>query len=349
MTTAPASSPPPTVAVLGAGSWGTALALHCARRGLPTRLWTRSREQFEAMTASRVNARYLPEFPFPANFEVEHDLARALVGAGFVILAIPSHGLRSTLRTVRATLAALGEAAPLPYYLVAAKGVEIDSLRTMADVVEETLPEEHARRMAVLGGPSFAAEVAGGLPTAVVIASRDPTAATTIQQWMHGDGLRVYVTHDVVGVELGGAFKNVIALAAGVCDGAGLGQNARAALITRGLAEIGRLCIALGADPVTLSGLAGLGDLVLTCTGGLSRNRRVGLALGQGRKLQEILDEMGMVAEGVNNTLSAYRLAQRERVEMPITQIMHAILYEGMSVPRAVSALMQRDLKPERD
>jgi glycerol-3-phosphate dehydrogenase (NAD(P)+) len=201
----------------------------------------------------------------------------------------------------------------------------------------------------VLGGPSFAAEVARGLPTAVVIASEDPAVAAKIQQWMHGDGLRAYITDDVVGVELGGAFKNVIALAAGVCDGAGLGQNARAALITRGLAEIGRLCIALGADPVTLSGLAGLGDLVLTCTGGLSRNRRVGLALGQGRALQEILSEMGMVAEGVNNTLSAHRLAQREGVEMPITQIMHAILYQGTSVRRAVEALMQRDLKPERD
>lgn len=347
MSNAPASPPPPTVAVLGAGSWGTALALHCARRGLPVRLWTRSVEHFEAMASSRVNARYLAEFPFPDNLAVEHDLGRALAGAGFVILAIPSHGLRATLLQVRAALAE--PAAAPPFYLVAAKGVEIDSLRTMADVVQETLPKEHAERMAVLGGPSFAAEVARGLPTAVVIASADAAAAAAIQQWMHGDGLRVYVTDDVVGVELGGAFKNVIALAAGVCDGAGLGQNARAALITRGLAEIGRLCIALGADPVTLSGLAGLGDLVLTCTGGLSRNRRVGLALGQGRALQEILDEMGMVAEGVNNTLSAHRLAQREQVEMPITQIMHAILYEGMSVRRAVAALMQRDLKPERD
>jgi len=346
MTNDPASPPPPTVAVLGAGSWGTALALHCARRGLSTRLWTRSREHFEAMAQARVNARYLPEFPFPDNLSVDHELGRTLAGAGFVILAIPSHGLRATLRLVSAALAA---PAPRPYYLVAAKGVEIDSLRTMADVVHETLPKEHAERMAVLGGPSFAAEVARGLPTAVVIASADKAAAAAIQQWMHGDGLRVYATHDVVGVELGGAFKNVIALAAGVCDGAGLGQNARAALITRGLAEIGRLCIALGADPVTLSGLAGLGDLVLTCTGGLSRNRRVGLALGQGRALQEILDEMGMVAEGVNNTLSAHRLAQREQVEMPITQIMHAILYEGMSVRRAVAALMQRDVKPERD
>lgn len=349
MTSSSASSPP-IAAVLGAGSWGTALALHCARRGMATRLWTRSREHFDALQRERANTRYLRDFPFPEGLTAEHDLGRALVGADFVILAIPSHGLRATLVEVRAALATLAQAGeePQPRFLVAAKGVEIDTLATMAEVVEATLPEGHAARMAVLGGPSFAAEVAGGQPTAVVVASKDAEVAAAIQQWMHGDGLRVYVTDDVAGVELGGAFKNVIALAAGVCDGAGLGQNARAALITRGLAEIGRLCLALGAVPATLSGLAGLGDLVLTCTGGLSRNRRVGLALGQGRALPEILAEMGMVAEGVNNTLSAYRLAQREGVEMPITQVMHAILYQGVSVRRAVEALMQRDLKPER-
>lgn len=341
-TAAPSS---PTVAVLGAGSWGTALALHCARRGLATRLWTRTREHYDALERERRNSRYLREFPFPDALRVEHELGAALADAGLVILAVPSHGLRAMLVEVRAALAGVEVA---PHYLVAVKGVEIDTLATMAEVVEATLPEGHAAQMAVLGGPSFAAEVAAGQPTAVVVASRRPEVAGAVQQWLHGDGLRVYVTEDVVGVELGGAFKNVIALAAGVCDGAGLGQNARAALITRGLAEIGRLCLALGAHPATLSGLAGLGDLVLTCTGGLSRNRRVGLALGQGRALPEILTEMGMVAEGVNNTLSAYRLAQREGVEMPITQVMHAILYQGVSVRRAVEALMQRDLKPER-
>jgi glycerol-3-phosphate dehydrogenase (NAD(P)+) len=350
MTDSPATKVP-TVAVLGAGSWGTALALHCVRRRLATRLWTRSREHFEAMARERVNTRYLRDFPLPDVLTLEHDLSRALAGADLVILSIPSHGLRATLVQVREALAGLAAQGqePRPYYLIAAKGVEIDTLATMADVAQETLPEGHAKRMAALGGPSFAAEVAQGLPTAVVVAGADRAAAAAIQQWMHGDGLRVYVSDDVVGVELGGAFKNVIALAAGVCDGAGLGQNARAALITRGLAEIGRLCLALGADPATLSGLAGLGDLVLTCTGGLSRNRRVGLALGQGRPLPEILAEMGMVAEGVNNTLSAHRLAEREGVDMPITQMMHAILYQGTSVRRAVEALMQRDLKPERD
>lgn len=335
------------VTVLGAGSWGTALALHAARRGHAVRLWTRSAEHLAAMRADGCNRRYLAEFPFPANLECTHDLDEALQGAALVILAIPSHALRDALVAVKAAYER--DAGTLPMYLVAAKGVEVDSLETMADVVQGTLAPAHAARMAVLGGPSFAAEVARGLPTAVVIASHDTAVADRIQRMLAGDGLRAYVTEDVVGVELGGAFKNVIALGAGVCDGAGLGQNARAALITRGLAEIGRLCHALGAHPATLSGLAGLGDLVLTCTGGLSRNRRVGLALGQGQSLQEILREMGMVAEGINNTLSAHRLAQREGVDMPITAMMHAILYEGISVRTAVAGLMQRDLKPERD
>lgn len=336
----------PIVTVLGAGSWGTALALHAARRGLRTRLWTRSVEHFELMRRERRNARYLPDFPFPDNLEASADQAAALADAALVILAIPSHALRTSLLAVREVQADLADP---PLYLVAAKGVEVDTLATMAEVVAQTLPPAHARRMAVLGGPSFAAEVARGLPTAVVIASHERDVAEQIQHMLGGDGVRAYVTEDVVGVELGGAFKNVIALGAGVCDGAGLGQNARAALITRGLAEIGRLCHALGAHPATLSGLAGLGDLVLTCTGGLSRNRRVGLALGQGQQLDAILKEMGMVAEGINNTLSAHRLAQREGVEMPITAMMHAILYEGISVRAAVDALMQRDLKAERD
>lgn len=349
MTMSNASPSSHAVTVLGAGSWGTALAMHAARRGHPTRLWTRSVEHFEQMRGERKNSRYLAEFAFPDNLQVEHDVAAALAGAQLVILAIPSHALRGALVQVRAAIEARPADEPAPRYLIAAKGVEVDTLETMAEVFEATLPEAHARRMAVLGGPSFAAEVARGLPTAVVIASRHPEVADWIQRALADECLRAYVTEDVVGVELGGAFKNVIALGAGVCDGAGLGQNARAALITRGLAEIGRLCHALGAHPATLSGLAGLGDLVLTCTGGLSRNRRVGLALGQGQKLDDILREMGMVAEGINNTLSAHRLARRESVEMPITRMMHAILYEGISVRTAVHALMQRDLKPERD
>lgn len=236
-----------------------------------------------------------------------------------------------------------------PYYLIAAKGIEVDTLANMHDVLHSELPVGHRDRVAVLGGPSFAAEVAQGLPTMVVIAAYDPATSGAIQTMMSGDGIRAYVTDDVIGVELGGVLKNVIALAAGVGDGAGLGQNARAGLITRGLAEISRIAIKLGAHPATLAGLAGLGDLVLTCTGGLSRNRRVGIALGQGRTLDEILAEMGMVAEGVKNTLSAQRLAEREGVEMPLVKTMHAILYGGLAVRDAVELLMGRALRAERE
>lgn len=348
--TASSADSNPVVTVLGAGSWGTALALHAARHGLTTRLWTRSAQHCAEMRADRRNRRYLDKAPFGDGLTVTDDLEVAVDGATLVILAIPSHGMREAVRRVAAALERLAAAGrpAAPMYLIAAKGVEVDSLETMADVLADELPAAHRTKIAVLGGPSFAAEVASGQPTAVVVASASRDVAETIQQLLSDDTLRVYVSDDVLGVELGGAFKNVIALAAGVCDGAGLGQNTRAALITRGLAEITRLSLALGAHPATLAGLAGLGDLVLTCTGGLSRNRRVGLALGEGRKLADILEEMEMVAEGVKNTLSAQRLAAREGVEMPITAMMHAILYEDCSVRHAVAALMQRDLKPER-
>lgn len=299
------------------------------------------------MQASRVNARYLKDAPFPDNLAVTCDLEQALAGSELVITAVPSHGLRAVMKAVSPVLDQLEHTSPK--FLIAAKGVEVDSLKTMATVLAEELAPRHRANIAALGGPSFAAEVAAGQPTAVVVACTEISVAEQIQVWLSGNGLRVYVSDDVTGVELGGAFKNVIALAAGVCDGAGLGQNARAALITRGLAEISRLSVTLGALPSTLAGLAGLGDLVLTCTGGLSRNRRVGLALGRGQTLEQILEEMGMVAEGVKNTLSATRLAAREGVEMPIAEMMHALLYGGASVRFAVASLMGRDLKSERE
>jgi glycerol-3-phosphate dehydrogenase (NAD(P)+) len=336
------------VAVLGAGSWGTALAIHSARRGRPTRLWTRTAEHAAAMVAEGRNTRYLPEFPFPPGLTPTADLGEALAGAELVICGIPSHGMRGAMRAVAQWFGEHPEAKP-PMYLIAAKGIEVDTLDDMHHVLAQELPLGHRERIAALGGPSFAAEVAKGLPTTVVVGSEHRRVALSIQQLLSGDGVRAYITDDILGVELGGAFKNVIALAAGIGDGAGLGQNARAGLITRGLAEMSRLAIALGALPATLSGLAGIGDLVLTCTGGLSRNRRVGIALGQGKKLQEILDEMGMVAEGVNNTLSAHRLAEREGVDMPLVATMHAILYGGMAVRDAVGALMGRALKAERE
>lgn len=335
------------VVVLGAGSWGTALAIHCARRGYNVRLWTRRSDHYEAMRADRCNARYLPEHPFPATLSVTDDLAGALHQARLVICAIPSHGMRAMMERVRDVVA--DATGPAPHYLIAAKGIEVDSLANMHEVLQSTLPTTHHAGIAALGGPSFAAEVAGGRPTMVVVAAQVETTAVAVQRVLSGAGVRAYVTDDVLGVEMGGAFKNVIAIAAGIGDGAGLGQNARAGLITRGLAEISRMSIELGAHPATLSGLAGMGDLVLTCTGGLSRNRRVGIALGEGKRLEQILEEMGMVAEGVKNTKSAYKLAKSKGVEMPIVAIMHAILYEGMSVRSAVDALMGRELKAERD
>lgn len=362
-TSAPSPAPPDveplqTVAVLGAGSWGTALAIHAARRGRPTVLWTRTPEHHAAMAAKGRNARYLPEHPFPPGLSTTSDLGTALAGADLVICGIPSHGMRHGIRQV-AEHHRRHPDAKAPMYLIAAKGVEVDTLDNMHQVLAQELaplapsgseaPSDHHQRIAALGGPSFAAEVAQGLPTTVVVGCERRGVALSIQQLLSGDGVRAYVTDDILGVELGGALKNVIALAAGVGDGAGLGQNARAGLITRGLAEMSRLALKLGALPATLSGLAGIGDLVLTCTGGLSRNRRVGIALGQGKKLQEILDEMGMVAEGVINTLSAHRLAQREGVDMPLVATMHAILYGGMAVREAVGALMGRALKAERE
>jgi len=347
------ASPEPlrSATVIGAGSWGTALALHVARRGCRTTLWTRTGEHQAAMVEARRNTRYLTEFPFPDNLTSTDDLQQAIVGAQLVICGIPSHGMRGMMKRVSQihdqTQASQGGRPPM--YLIAAKGIEVDSLANMHQVLTAELPEAHRERIAALGGPSFAAEVAKGLPTTVVVGSEHAPVRLAIQQLLSGDGVRAYVTDDILGVELGGAFKNVIAMAAGIGDGAGLGDNARAGLITRGLAEISRLAIALGALPATLAGLAGLGDLVLTCTGGLSRNRRVGIALGQGKELEEILEEMGMVAEGVKNTKSAFRLAEREGVEMPLVSTMYAILYEGMAVREAVDALMGRALKAERE
>lgn len=336
-----------TVAVVGAGSWGTALAMHCARRGFSVRLWSRNPEHARAMQRQRRNPTYLSEFELPAKLQVTGDLAEAVRGAQLVICAIPSHGMRAIVRAFGPALA-VGQSDPLPLLLIASKGVEVETMATMDAVLREELPEPLRDRVAALGGPSFAAEVAQGLPTTVVVAARQAAVRESIQRMISDQAVRAYETEDVLGVEIGGALKNVVALAAGIGDGAGLGQNARAGLITRGLAEISRLAVALGANPATLSGLAGMGDLVLTCTGGLSRNRRVGMALGQGKTLDEILAEMGMVAEGVLNTKSAHRLAQREGVDMPIVAVMYAILYEGLAVPEAVDALMGRRLKAER-
>lgn len=340
-----ATEPPQArVGVLGAGSWGTALALHAARRGDGVRLWARDPDHAARMRTERRNPRYLSEIALPPDLGVSADLEAVVRGSDLLICAVPSQSLRGFLGRV----ADVVDRDRPPMLLLAVKGIEVESLATMEEVAAATLPDGVVRRMAVLGGPSFAAEVAQGLPTTVVVGGRDAAVVGEIQRHLSGDGVRAYATDDLVGVELGGALKNVIALAAGVVDGAGLGHNARAGVITRGLAEITRLALHFGAHPATLAGLAGLGDLVLTCTGGLSRNRRVGLALGQGRRLPEILEELGMIAEGVTTTRSAHALAHREGIEMPIVDIMYAILYEDLGVREAVDSLMGRALKTER-
>jgi glycerol-3-phosphate dehydrogenase (NAD(P)+) len=328
------------IAVLGAGSWGTALAVHCARLGHDVRLWARDDVLVDEIAAVGENSRYLHGVPVDASIRATARLDRALERATVVLAAVPSHGMRAVLR----------QAAPLvprdAIVVSAAKGIERDTLERMSHVIAQELGD---RRIVVLSGPSFAIEVARGLPPAWVAASADRDAATYIQETLKGPTFRLYASDDVAGVEIGGALKNVIAIAAGVVDGLQLGHNAMAALITRGLVEISRLACAEGARRDTLSGLSGLGDLVLTCTGDLSRNRQVGIQLGRGRSLDDILSHMRMVAEGVRTTSAALSLGERRGIELPIAAQMAAVL-DGRSTPRdAVDALMLRRQRAEID
>jgi glycerol-3-phosphate dehydrogenase (NAD(P)+) len=332
-----------TTAVLGAGSWGTALAKLLADQGHRTRLWARRDAMAEAIQTERKNQAYLPSAVLPETLEATADLEYALSGVDLIVCVIPTHGLRQVLREASPLL---GSTAPI---VSATKGIEIDSLMLVSEVFEDLLPDRDHRRLAFLGGPSFAKEVAAGLPTAVSVASRDAETAAAAQKALNTERFRVYRTDDVVGVELGGALKNVIAIAAGIGDGLGFGHNTRAGLITRGLAEISRLALTKGADPLTLAGLSGMGDLVLTCTGDLSRNRNVGLQIGRGKKLQDIVGSMQMVAEGVRTTKSAHALAERLGVDMPITREVHAMLYEDKPPLKAVVDLMTRPLRDERE
>ncbi len=328
------------VAVVGAGSWGTALAIQVGRNGHRTRLWERHEARAHQMQMDRRNPRYLSEVELPGAVEVSNDLAWVLDQADVCIEAVPSVALRQVLPAL---------AAHLPAHAVvvcATKGIEVDSLLTMDEILAQGLPV--GQPLAVLGGPSFAKEVAMGMPTAVVVGSRDPAASSRAAEALHGGFFRVYDTDDVVGVELGAALKNVIAVACGVSDGAGLGTNARAALITRGLSEMSRLASARGANPLTMMGLAGLGDLVLTCTGDLSRNRRVGLGLGRGQTLAQVLEELGQVAEGVVTARSAWQLAQREGVDMPITEQVYRMLYDDKPVGEVLRDLAGRGRRSER-
>jgi glycerol-3-phosphate dehydrogenase (NAD(P)+) len=328
-------------AIIGAGSWGTALAIVLAPRFERIRLWAHETDLVERMFSTRVNDVFLPGFSLPLNVEPTADLGYALESASIVIGVMPSRFARAIYREM------LPHLSPDMQFVSATKGLEQGTLLRMSEVAREAIGQKFEPRVAVLSGPTFAREVARGEPTAVVIASPDRELAASIQREFSGPTFRLYANDDPVGVELGAALKNIIAIGAGICDGLGLGSNSIAALITRGLAEITRLAIALGGRPKTLSGLAGLGDLVLTCNGDLSRNRTVGIELAKGRKLADIVSSMTMIAEGVETTGAACDLARKCRVDMPITAQMDAIL-RGQTSPRdAIRELMERALKTE--
>lgn len=331
------------IGVVGAGSWGTTLANVLAKKGYAVTLWAYEKDLVARMNKTHINDLYLDGFTLSPNLSFTSDLVEAVNGSEVLVLVSPSQVMRPVLQQLKPFLSQDS------LLVSAAKGIENDTLLTMSEVLLDVLGEEVKSRCAFLSGPSFAREVAGEQPTAVAVAAEDLDVARQIQELFSTDYFRVYTNQDVVGVEIGGAMKNVIALAAGVGDGLGYNHNARTALITRGLVEIARLGAAKGAREETFFGLSGMGDLVLTCTGDLSRNRSVGVELGRGRKLDEILNQMNMVAEGVKTTLSAYQLATKLGVAMPITEQMYQVLYEEKDPKKAVSALMTRALSSEDD
>jgi glycerol-3-phosphate dehydrogenase (NAD(P)+) len=329
------------VAILGAGAWGTALARVLAEHGEAPRLWTWQPEHALSLARERENREFLPGFSLSSAIEPCADLGQALAGANAVLVVVPTAAFRVTLERARALIP--GDAT----IIIASKGIEPGSLMLLSEVVEDVLGSEARERTVVLSGPSFAKEVALGLPTSLVAAARSEALATTVQQRLSSDRFRVYAGDDPIGVQVGGALKNVIAIAAGACDGLGFGHNTRAALITRGLAEVARLALAKGGHVLTLAGLAGLGDLVLTCTGELSRNRTVGYELGRGKSLVDAVGELGHVAEGVVTADSAYHLAARLGVDLPISSEVYRVLFEDKPVLDAVRAVLSRPLKRE--
>jgi len=330
------------IGVVGAGSWGTALADLLARIGHQVTLWAYEADLVARMRSTRENDLFLPDFSLHEELEFSNSLADVVKGRELILLVSPSQLMR---RVVRELLPHIEDGRVL---VSAAKGIENDSLMTMSQVIDEELAAAGRKApLAFLSGPSFAREVAGGLPTAVVAPAEDTAVAELVQKVFSGERFRVYTNTDVIGIEFGGALKNVMALAAGIADGLGFGSNTRAALITRGLSEMTRLGVAAGARRETFAGLAGMGDLVLTCTGDLSRNRTVGLELGRGRSLKDILSGMKMVAEGVKTTISTHQLAAKLNVSAPITEQVYKIIEEGKDPRQAVTDLLQRSLKSE--
>lgn len=329
-----------SIGVIGAGGWGTALAKVLCDKGNEVTLWCRGERSYREILEKRGNSTYLPGIALPISLRPTRSLEQAVAGKELLFCVVPSHGMREVMA------GAAPHADHQATLICGAKGIEEGSLMTMGEVLSELLGAS-GRNLAFLSGPTFAQEVARGLPTAVTIAALTESVAVMIQETLSTQNFRVYTSRDTIGVQMGGVVKNVIAIAAGISDGLGLGYNARAALITRGLAEMTRLAVKMGGDPLTLSGLPGLGDLILTCTGELSRNRTVGKEIARGKKLEAILSSMRMVAEGIRNTRSVYQLAERLGVEMPIVEQMYLVLYGGKKPQEAVRDLMQRSLKAE--
>ncbi len=331
------------VALIGAGSWGTALAAHCARQGLGVTLWARKPEVAEQINYEHENRAFLPGLKLPHSIRATTDLAEALAGQSVVLLVVPSHVVRELAREM-APLVAPGAAV-----ISASKGIEDESAKSMAQILEEVLPPQKGLAVGAISGPSFAREVAEGFPTAVTLALASRPLATSLQIMLSSPTFRIYTSPDIIGVEIGGALKNVYAIATGICDGFRLGFNARAALLTRALGEMTRMAVVMGANPLTLTGLSGMGDLILTATGELSRNRKVGLRLGAGEKLEDIMAGSREVAEGVRNARSVHNMALRHDLDMPMAREVYRVLYEGKEPRHGMVDLLTRKLKDELD
>jgi glycerol-3-phosphate dehydrogenase (NAD(P)+) len=330
------------VGIIGAGGWGIALAKLLADKGEQVTLWCHRAESLRELQENRESRTYLAGIVLPSSIKFTRSIEVAVTDKSLVICALPSHTVRGVIASAASYLSSETTV------LCGTKGLEEESLKTMGEVLAETLGDSQKQGLAFLSGPTFALEVAQGLPTAVTVAARVEDIAKDVQENLSTQNFRVYTSTDIVGVQMGGVIKNVIAIAAGISDGLNLGHNARAALITRGLAEMTRLAVRMGADSMTLAGLPGLGDLVLTCAGDLSRNRKVGIQIAQGKSVQKISEETRMVAEGIRNTRSVYLLSRRLGAEMPIVEQMYKVIYEGKKPAEAVRDLMQRSLKPEQ-
>lgn len=328
------------ICILGGGSWGTALSILLAKKGKNVDLWVRNKDQFEDMNNNRINNKYLPEIPLPKNLNLVNDLEEAVKGKDIVILAVSTHGVRYILESIEKYVNTK------QVIVNVAKGIENETLFRVSEIVKEILPDN---KFVCLSGPSHAEEVAKDIPTTVVSSSEDLVIAEYIQDIFMTPNFRVYTNKDLIGVELGGALKNIIALGAGISDGLGYGDNTKAALMTRGISEMARLGKAMGADLSTFWGLAGIGDLIVTCTSMHSRNRRAGILIGKGKTTQDAEKEIGMVVEGVKTTKSAYMLSQQYKVDLPITKELYRVIYEDNDVKGSVPNLMERDRKHEME